>query len=160
MIICLLTQHCNRYLLGGWSRTRRLRRQGYGLSSTASQLPRINRRIKNTQPTRVNHGLNIVNHGLCRVNHGLSSIASILKSKWNTLTVHGLVLLRIWIINRVGRCTLFSFLGFLTRCEFYLQMFLMRQHCTNNSKFVFILLKLCWMLKLCIWNWVWSLFSR
>jgi hypothetical protein len=29
---------------------------------------------------------------------------------------------------------LFSFLGFyLTRCEFYLERFLMRRHCTNSS---------------------------
>jgi hypothetical protein len=70
MILCLLTQHCNLYLLGGWSRTGRLRRWGCGLSSMASQLPRINRKIKNTQPT-------IVNHALSTVNHGLSSIASI-----------------------------------------------------------------------------------
>jgi hypothetical protein len=51
---------------------RRLRRRGCGLSSTVSQLPRINRRIKNTQPTRVNHALSIGNHRLSRVNHGLS----------------------------------------------------------------------------------------
>jgi hypothetical protein len=64
MILCLLTQHCKLYLLGGWSWTGWLWRWRCGLSSTASQLPRINRRIKNTQPTRVNHALSIVNHGL------------------------------------------------------------------------------------------------
>jgi hypothetical protein len=72
----LLMQHCNLYLLGGWSRTGQLRRRGCGLSSTVSQLPRINRGIKNTQPTRVNHALS-------RVNHGLGSITSIWEQFWN-----------------------------------------------------------------------------
>jgi hypothetical protein len=90
MILCLLTQHCKLYLLGGWSWTGRLWRRGCGLSYTASQLPRINRRIKNTEPT-VNHALSIVNHGLSEPHKHMRII---LKSKSNNPTVHGLVLLR------------------------------------------------------------------